>query len=51
MIKNSWTILGTLGRDAHTAVTTSGKAVANLSVAVKEGRKDTEGVWHETTNG
>ena len=49
MIKNSWTIIGNLGRDAQTAVTTSGKAVANLSVAVNEGRKDNDGVWHETT--
>ena len=49
MIKNSWTIIGNLGKDAQTAVTRSGKAVANLSVAVNEGRKDNDGVWHETT--
>lgn len=49
MIKNSWNIIGNLGKDARTAVTTSGKAVANLSVAVNEGRKDQDGVWHETT--
>jgi len=49
VIKNNWKIIGNLGKDAQTAVTGSGKAVANLSVAVNEGRKDSDGVWHETT--
>ena len=49
LIKNSWTIIGNLGKDAQTAVTPGGKAVANLRVAVNEGRKDNDGVWHERT--
>jgi single-strand DNA-binding protein len=49
MQRNSWTIMGHLGRDAQTAVTTGGKAVAKFAVAVNEGWKDTEGVWQERT--